>query len=391
MRKKLTNTVIAKLAVPEGKQSVKLFDTDVGGLGVRKMASGVATFIFEMRPKGAGAMKQVKIGRCGDMSVDQARARARELALDYTSPDFLQTETARGQTPTFSEAIRLYEQLALSNKSATYREKTMGTLRRYAERSLGALKVTNVQRQHVAAIVTPLMRDGKDPTAQMVWEAVSNVLTWAVKFGHRDDNPLIRLKPDFRKVARDRVLSMEEVAAVWKAADALSEVHRAAVRLLILLPFRKTEFLSCRWAELDGDWLSIPPERTKNNDATSLFLSPFAAVQMPARRNDSDLIFTTNGKVATRLGSKIQRKLREGADIPQWQFHDFRRTFSTHMHEAVIDGMADQHFVIEACLNHRDGTRQGVAGVYNRAQYRAQKKAVLQAWSDLVEAAVGRG
>ena len=62
MRKKLTNTVIAKLAVPEGKQSVKLFDTDVGGLGVRKMVSGVATFIFEMRPKGAGAMKQVKIG-----------------------------------------------------------------------------------------------------------------------------------------------------------------------------------------------------------------------------------------------------------------------------------------------------------------------------------------
>ena len=391
MRKKLTNTVIAKLAVPAGRQSVKLFDTDVGGLGVRKMASGVATFIYEMRPKGVGAMKQVKIGRCSDMSVDQARVRARELALDYTSPDFLQTEAARGQTPTFGEAVRLYDQLALSNKSATYREKTMGTLRRYAERPLGTLKVTDVQRQHVAAIVTPLMRDGKDATAQMVWEAVSNVLTWAVKFGHRDDNPLIRLKPDFRKVARDRVLAMEEVAAVWKAVDALSELHRAAVRLLILLPFRKTEFLSCRWTELGGDWLSIPPERTKNSDATSLFLSSFAVAQLPTRRNDSDLIFTTDGKVPTRLGSKIQTKLRTIADIPQWQFHDFRRSFSTHMHEAVIEGMADQHFVIEACLNHRDGTRQGVAGVYNRAQYRAQKQTVLQAWSDLVEAAVARG
>tara|TARA_B100000683_G_C12325930_1_gene488487 strand:+ start:332 stop:646 length:315 start_codon:yes stop_codon:yes gene_type:complete len=102
------------------------------------MASGVATFIFEMRPKGAGAMKQVKIGRSSDMSIDQVRARARELALDYTSPDFLQTEAARGQTPTFSEAAHLYDQLALSNKSATYREKTMGTLRHYAERPLGA-------------------------------------------------------------------------------------------------------------------------------------------------------------------------------------------------------------------------------------------------------------
>ena len=92
---------------------------------------------------------------------------------------------------------------------------------------------------------------------------MSNVLTWAVKFGHQDDNPLIRLKPDFKKVARDRVLAMEEVATVWRAADALSEVHRAAIRLLILLPFRKSEFLSCRWTEFDGEWLSIPPKRKK--------------------------------------------------------------------------------------------------------------------------------
>ena len=169
----------------------------------------------------------------------------------------------------------------------------------------------------------------------------------------------------------------------------MSEVHRAAIRLLILLPFRKSEFLSCHWTEFDGAWLSIPPERTKNSDATSLFLSSFAAGQLPARRNDYDLIFTTNGVVATRLGSKIQVKLREDAGIPKWQFHDFRRTFSTHMHEAVIAGMGDQHFVIEACLNHRDPTRRGVAGVYNRAEYRAAKQTVLRAWSDLVEAAVG--
>ena len=165
-------------------------------------------------------MKQVKIGRCSDMTVDQARARARELALDYTSPDFLQTEAARGQAPTFGEAIRLYDQLDPSTKSATYREKTMGTLQRYAERPLSALKVTDVQRQHVAAMVTPLMRDGKDATAQMVGGGVERA-DMGGEVRHRDDNPLIRLKPDFRKVARDRVLSMEEVAAVWKAADAL--------------------------------------------------------------------------------------------------------------------------------------------------------------------------
>ena len=352
MREKLTASLIAKLQVPEGKKLVKIHDTEVRGLCVRMMASGMASFVFIRRPKGSNTPKEITVGRCGEMSVDQARHLARRLAVEFSAPDYLSSKASRDAAPNFQDAVHQYDELALSKRSAAYRQKTLGTLRRYAIGQLGAIKVSEVKRQHVAAIVTPLMRDGKDATAQMVWEAVSNVLSWAVKCGHRDDNPLIRLKPDFRKVARDRVLSMEEVAAVWKAADALSEVHRAAVRLLILLPFRKTEFLSCRWTELDGEWLSIPPERTKNSESTSLFLS--------------------------------------GAGIPQWQFHDFRRTFSTHMPEAVIERMNDQHFVIEACLNHRDGSRQGVAGVYNRAQYRAQKQEMLQAWSDLVEVAVGR-
>ena len=93
--------------------------------------------------------------------------------------------------------------------------------------------------------------------------------------------------------------------------------------------------------------------------------------------------------VPTLLGSKVQKKLRYITGIPHWQFHDFRQTFSTHMHEAVIDGLVDHHFVIEACMNHRDGSRRGVAGVYNRAKYKAQKQTLLQAWSDIVEQVVG--
>jgi hypothetical protein len=35
----LTATLVAKLTVPDGKKSIKIFDTEVAGLGVRKMAS----------------------------------------------------------------------------------------------------------------------------------------------------------------------------------------------------------------------------------------------------------------------------------------------------------------------------------------------------------------
>jgi len=303
----------------------------------------------------------------------------------------LKTEAFRGAMPSFAQAVADYDQLGLSKMSSAYRYKTLGTIHRYLLPKLGDIKVSDINRSIVADIVSPLMKEEKNATAGMVWEAASNVLTWAVKFGYRDDNPLIRLKPDFKKVARDRYLTLDELRKVWGATDNLSEIHRAAVRLLILLPFRKTEFLHARWQELEGGWLSIPSSRTKNNDPIKLFLSEFAQNQLPQRRNDSDLMFTTNGTTPTRLGSKVLNKLKSLADIPQWQFHDFRRTFSTHMHEANLTDIYNKHFVIEACLNHRDGSRRGVAGVYNRASYTDQKKVLLQHWSDIVKGVVNEG
>jgi len=384
MRKKLTAKAIAALDVPDGKRHIKQFDTEVSGLAVRKMASGVSTFIFEKRPKGAKAAKQITIGRCGDWSIDQARARARELAVELASPDFLKSEALKGATPTFAEAVALYDELVLINKSPNYRDKTLGSLRRYLLAPLGALKVSDIARAHLLAIVTPLMQMEKHATAQIIWEAASNVLTWAVRNDYRDDNPLIRIKPEFHKTARDRFLTLDEVAAVWAVTDSLSDVHRAAVRTLILAPFRKNELLGCSWSDFNDGWLSIAAKRTKTKSATALYLSPFAAGQLPVVRNDSDLIFTTTDEAPTRLGSKIKAKLDDQLDMPHWVFHDFRRTFSTHMNEADAPS-----FLIEACLNHKDGTRKGVAGIYNRAEYRDQKKAVLHQWSDMVEGAVG--
>jgi integrase len=383
MRKKLTATLIAKLVVPNGKKSIKIFDTEVAGLGVRKMATGISSFIFEKRPKGAVAAKQITLGRCGDWTVDQARAKARQLAVDFSSPDYLTSEVIKGAIPTFAEATRLYDEMTLRQKSVNYRDKTMGTLNRYLLKPLGSLKVSDITQKHLVMIVTPLMQKNMHPTAQLVWEAASNILTWAVRNGHRDDNPLIRIKPEFKKVARDRVLILDELASIWRASAALSDVHKAALRVLMLVPFRKTELLGCHWHELEDGWLSIPATRAKTNEPMKLFISDFASAQLPSRCNDSQLIFTTKGSVPTRLGSKIKEKLDAGSGVSDWVIHDFRRAFSTHMHE-----FSDQHYIIEACLNHKDGTKVGVAGVYNRAEYRSQKQAVLKQWSDIVEAAV---
>ena len=130
MRRKFAATLVAKLSVSDGKKSTKIFDTEVAGLGVRKMVTGIASFIFEKRPKGATADKHITLGRCGDWTVDQARAKVRQLAIEFSSPDYLSSEVIKGVTPTFYDAVKLYNELILSQKSNNYRDKNLGTLKR---------------------------------------------------------------------------------------------------------------------------------------------------------------------------------------------------------------------------------------------------------------------
>ena len=362
-----------------------LRDQDVSGFAVRKMASGVATFIFERRPKGTGRLKQETIGRCDHLSVDQARSKARVVAAEFSSPDYISSQQIHANMPTFAEAVDQYVALELSRKKLSYQKKTIGTLRRYALGRLGEISLSSLRRQHVVAVVQAIMSDGKNPTAEMVWTSISNVLNWARLAGHMEINPLFGHKPAFHLRPRERTLSLDEVCRIWEATNSLSQPQKAIVRLLILMPFRKEELRLLTWPEIETSWVNIPATRTKNSDPISLYMTEFAYCQLPERRNETNLVFSASGTQAIAVGTKINRKLEMVSGVSNWVFHDFRRTFSTSMHECDA-----QHHIIEACLNHKDGTKVGVAGVYNRATYRSLVQQVMQQWSNAVEDAIGR-
>ena len=88
MRTKLTASFIERLKCPDSKTQFKVFDSEVSGLAVRVTKNGIKTFIFERRPKG-GKLRQEKIGRCGEISVDQARGAARRKAVEFDDPNYV--------------------------------------------------------------------------------------------------------------------------------------------------------------------------------------------------------------------------------------------------------------------------------------------------------------
>lgn len=68
---------------------------------------------------------------------------------------------------------------------------------------------------------------------------------------------------------------------------------------------------------------------------------------------------------------------KEGQSLSKFGPHDLRRTASTLLHEAGYN--TDW---IEKCLAHE---QKGVRAVYNKAEYREQRAAMLQDWADMID------
>jgi integrase len=85
------------------------------------------------------------------------------------------------------------------------------------------------------------------------------------------------------------------------------------------------------------------------------------------------------GEAKTALDEKL------GKAVKPWTLHHLRRTAATRMADLGV-----QPHVIEAVLNHISGHKAGVAGIYNRSTYVAEKRAALDLWAVHIEIIVAK-
>lgn len=67
-------------------------------------------------------------------------------------------------------------------------------------------------------------------------------------------------------------------------------------------------------------------------------------------------------------------------NIPEWRFHDMRRTATTGMAQL---GIAPH--IADRILNRVQGTMRGVAAVYNRHASLVERRHALDLWAELVQ------
>lgn len=372
----LTNKFVASVKPPRDKSYIRLWDDTIKGFGLRVTDKDVRSFFFEGRQKLSKKTKQVKIGRAGEMSASKARENAAELSRLFRSGDYEKLAQKRQGNNSISSAVERYLSVGLLGTSSAHIANVKRHLLVEFCKNFGTQCVQDLTRQQTMSFVNDVKLKISPDASLKRFRSLTAFFNYLVNEGTLEMSPLAGTKPPASPTSRDRVLALDELRAIWEAADALSPTWRAFIRLLMLTGQRRNEVAGLHVNEIDGDWWTLPANRSKNSLPNKIFLAPNAKGLLPNPNKASGLFFTHNSKTSVSGFSRTIMTLRSAAGFSNWTLHDFRRSFSTHLHE-----MGHPPHIIEACINHVSGAKSGVAGIYNKAEYLEQRELAFRAWS----------
>jgi integrase len=252
-------------------------------------------------------------------------------------------------------------------------------------KTLHRLLLEKIQQRDIANVVSAVR--AKHPvTANRVRTSLASLFSWSISEGLVSSNPVTGTKRTEEK-SRDRVLDPSELRLIWNSLE--DDHYGSIIKLLMLTGQRAAEINGMRWAEIKDDVLVLPAARTKNHREHVVPLSEPAQdiIAAQPRRIDGngnlrDLVFGFGQGAFSGWGNSkeaLDKRIAEkaGRELPHWTPHDLRRSFATH-----ASGLGIQPHIIEVILNHVSGFRAGVAGIYNRQAYDAEKRTALALWAD---------
>jgi len=179
--------------------------------------------------------------------------------------------------------------------------------------------------------------------------------------------------------SRTRVLSDDELRAIWQAAETMG-TFGTIVRLLILTGQRKMEIGSLRWSWIAKDAITLPGDVTKNGREHTFPLCPLATSHLPMR--GSGFLFRATDSEDIYNGYTYHlRQLQKTSETSGWTLHDLRRTVATN-----LASLGTPIHVTEKILNHVSGSISGVAAIYNRHAYFDEMREALTMWEQRVQA-----
>lgn len=391
-RIRLTLERIRKLAPPEGKQAIYVFDDDPRCLSVRITPAGAKSFIYSGKLNGVAL--RITIGSVDTWNLDDARAEARRLQtlMDQGTDPRIEKAEKLAETAAKQEAARQAEQPALEvwqayveARRARWSAKHLadhlkvskegGELRTRGKRPgeseltlpgilrpLLILPLDQITPERVKAWLQ--VEAAKRPThARLAFGLLRAFLNWCAdsqeyrQLVHADACPARLAKNELpRKVAKDDCLQREQLPAWFAAVRQLhSPVVSTFLQVALLTGARREELTTLEWSGVDFQWNSLTIADKVEGQRT-IPLTPYvkALLQKLKARNDtpppahrilngkridndlanwqpSPWVFSSPTAADGRLQEprKAHNRALASAGLPELSIHGLRRSFGT--------------------------------------------------------------
>lgn len=434
-RVNLTDSRVKSLKPASKGRRYQVMDAQVPGFGVRVTDNGTRTFILRTRYPGSENPARREIGRVDVMSLADARDKAkrwRELIAKGIDPA---VQAQRDRSAEIKRTKTTFETVVedfIRDKLPTERKArdVESEIRRELLPKWKSKPIADITDVDVLTLVKVKARKFKI-AAKNLFALIKRFFRWAVaqRIYGITVSPCATISAkdiigDISSV-RDRILTSDELSALWKAASELSYPYGPVYRLLTLTALRLREVANAEWSEFhpdivralrnrkDGvsiDWSQfsveqmiwvIPASRMKGRDSGSKKARPHTVPltaeilaeleALPQMKGATFLFSTTAGKKPAWMGGKVKddldvamlKVLRESAiqrgddpemvNLPNFVNHDIRRTVRSHLSRLKISEEAR-----EAVLAH---VRPGIKGVYDQYEYLDEKREALELWA----------
>ena len=388
----LTDTTIRN-AKPRDRQ-YKL--TDEKGMYLLVTTSGKKYFRFDYRF--IGKRKTLALGVYPDVTLADARQKrddARNLLQKNIDPSQHKKETK----------IRLLEQSS-NNFEAVAREWFGKNRRIWTERHsitvirrlesnifpfLGKRPVKLITAPELLDVLRKIENRGAIETAHRVKQICGQVFRYAIATGRGDRDPSADLRGALTPVKSKSIAAItdpKKIGGLLRAIDGYDGhiITKCALRLAPLVFVRPGELRHAEWTEIDlntAEW-KIPAHKMKMRSPHIVPLSEQAIdifkVIEPVTGDEKYVFPSLRSSQRAMSNNTVLAALRRmGYSKDEMTGHGFRSMASRVLHE---QGWPSD--VIERQLAHTE--RNSVKATYNYAEYLPERREMMQAWADYLEA-----
>jgi integrase len=373
-----TKTAIRGLKAPE-KGILYYRDTREKGLSLYITANKVITFFIRKRI--GGKDERVIIGNFPEMSVENARKKAR-IIKGYVAGGINPNEEKRKlkQEITFGELFTEFMERYSKKQKRTWKEDERD-IRRFLYNWFSR-KISIITKREIQLLHDQTKDNNGLYQANRLLERIRALYNKAIEWGWNGANPTTGIKK-FKEKKRDRFIKPDELPLFFQAVnDETNQIAKDYIWLLLLTGARKNNVLAMRWKEIDWQSKEWRIPETKNGEPVTLPLIKKAIEILENRKqtSESQWVFPSENSRSGHFTDpkKAWQRILKRANIEDLRIHDIRRTMGSYQ---AITGSSLA--IIGKSLGHKSQEATAIyARLYNdpvRASMEKTTQAMLEA------------